>query len=160
MGTKRAKGNTTYYTIRQGKTQRATAEAIYDHILAHPKDVPADTAKSGHLTYVLGGTEPACVEISNYNGLNLAVWPGTATTIQTERGWAANRSDKIGRGRLISNPHSLSPDNRAEDVHNIRLIVGRALRHQAKEVARVETQIERRRAHEGPGVRLIPATDR
>lgn len=160
MSTKRAKGNTTYYTIPQGKTQKATAEAIYDHILTHPKDVPPDTLSAGQLTYVLAGSEPACVQIDNYNGLHLSMWPGTATSTQVEYGWAANWGDRIGRGRLISNPHSLAPDDRAEDVHNIRLIVGRALRYQAKEVARVEAQIAHRRAHEGPGVRLVPATDR
>lgn len=157
MGTKRTKGDTKYCTIPADGTQREIAEIIYEHILTHPKDVPADATGSRNLTFVLGNGGPACVEISNYNGLNFGVWPGTTTYIQIDNGWAANKSDKIGKGRLISNPHSPAPDDRSEDVHNLRVIVGRALRHQAKE----EAQIARSRAtrDDGPGVHLVPVAE-
>jgi len=149
--------STTYRTITPGKTQRATAEAIYEHLIAHPKDIPSSASEK--LTFQLGRDAGACVEFSDFNGLNLSVFPRTTTEIQVERGWAANHLPGIN-GALIGNPHSTTPGIHEDDVFLIRIVIGRTLRYHAKEAARVAEQIERRRASvdDAPGARLTPAT--
>lgn len=142
MSTKKAKGGTVYRTITQGKTQRATAEAIYEHLIAHPKDMPS--APSENLAFRLAGAGAACIQFSDYNGLNLSAWPGSTTEIQVERGWCANWGDRIGRGVLISNPHNPARGDRDESIRLIRIAIGRTLRYHQKERERVDASIARR----------------
>lgn len=125
--------STTYRTITPGKTQRVTAEIIYDHLINHPDDIP--THPSDSLTFQLGRGAGACVEFSDFNGLNLSVFPRTTTETQVERGWAANRLPGLN-GALIGNPRSTVPAIREDDVPLIRIIIGRTLRHHAKKQAR------------------------
>lgn len=144
MGNKRC--GTTYQTITPRKTQRATAEAIYDYLVAHPKDIPG--SHSEYLTFRLGDRSAACVQVCDLNGLNLSAWPSTTTEIQVERGWAANWGDRIGLGVVFSNPHSLAPGEREESIRHIRRAIGRTLRHHAKEDARVAERIAARTARQ------------
>lgn len=162
MSTKRTQPTTVYRTIPQGKTQRATAEAIYDYLVSHPKDIPTSprpvSSTKPHtvenLVFLLADSKPACIQFSDHNGLNLSVFPATTTNTQIERGWAANYGDDIGRGCLIENPHAdrfraktTSPmHDREEVVRLIRIAIGRTLRHHAKEAARVAANIARREA--------------
>lgn len=126
---------TVYLPVTQGKTQRATATTIYRYLVDHPEAIP--TGIEQDLVFRLTGSGDACVKFSDWNGLHLSAWPASATEAQAQHGKRATSGDSIGHGALISNPHIktryLDAD---ENIHFIRLIVGRALRHHFKTLAR------------------------
>jgi len=129
--------STTYCTITPGKTQRATAETAYWTLAAHSEDAPLRAGES--LTVRLGESSPACIEFSDCNGMNLYAIPRTATEIQVERGWAANRVSGNVNGAVIPSPCGPNPDAPMA-IYILRLVIGRLLRHQAKQEAHTPAQ--------------------
>lgn len=132
------KGTTVYRTIRMGRTQRATAEAIQDYLDANQGLLPLGARRSGLVIRLSDSYGPECIQFCDFNGLNLTVWPASTTEIQADRGWAANWGDRIGRGVLVRHPKYMAEGDRGESIRFIRLAIGRTLRYHAAEIARVE----------------------
>lgn len=126
--------STTYRTINPGPTHRATAEAIYQHLLDHPKDIPTGTSDT---TFLLGSGGPACVKVTHANGV-LTAYPCTTCSIQTERSMPANYLGADWRGETIETIGLLP---REDAVHRLRVVVARTVRHHAAEEERVAARI-------------------
>lgn len=118
-----------YRTISQGKTQRETAEAIYDYLIAHPEDVPGDNLHT--TTFLLDGTDTA-VRVSELTSSQHDAFPAVANADGIAKGWSPFYSDSVGLGVIFS----FNAD-RAEAVHRLALVVRRTLAYEAKQAARL-----------------------
>lgn len=119
-----------YRTIPQGKTQRATAEAIYAHLTAHPEDLPGIDVHT--LTFRLDGTETA-ICVSDLTGTMYDAFPAVARDIHVEKGWSPSYGEDIGLGVMFTRALDHDPAN---TIRLLALVVRRTLRYRDKQTAR------------------------
>lgn len=137
MSTKFTRGTTVYRRLAPQPTRRATAEAMYEHILAHPEDLPNGETIAA-LVFRLDKDRASCVQLTEHDATSLRVSPAATTEIQVEHGWMANHEGPIGGGEVIDRPNR-TPAFQPRDtiIHFIRLATIRTIRYHAEEAARV-----------------------
>lgn len=120
-------------TIPQGKTHKATAEAIYDHLRNNPSDLPADkSARTGDAPHRLiirvEGTD-AALRIGELTGTWYDVFPDNVP-------WS---EDTLGRGAMF--PKGTLASDSAEDrehvIKYIRTVLMRSIRYHSKRTDRL-----------------------
>lgn len=133
--------HTMYISIPQQSTHQATAEAIHQHLIAHPNQQPSDDAdRHTHLIVRLDGTQTALTFSELTNG-TISAFPCEATDEQEAKDRTPFTGDYIGNGVILHQeglqqaPPEDSTEHR-ETTRRIRLVVMRTVRYRNKVAAR------------------------
>lgn len=116
-----------YRPITQGKTHRATAEAIYDYLATHPQDIPGNVNDVHSVTFRLDDTD-AAVRVSELTATQYDAFPAVATDNHVEQGWSPIWGDSIGLGVILSDDLRVGV-HRDRTIQRLALVVRRTLRY-------------------------------